>query len=72
MQKMLGIGGSAMSRNVGLLGSTGYRNGVKQVVAEGLGLMVTFEDPADRRQKLVSITPKGRAVVARALDCLER
>ncbi len=70
LQRDIGVGSSAMSRNVGVLGTTGYRNGAGQVT-EGLGLLESWENPQDRRQKLVRLTPKGRALVARAAKHIE-
>jgi DNA-binding MarR family transcriptional regulator len=67
LQQHLGLGSSAMSRNIGKLGVTGYRNGSNQKEAEGLGLVEAWENPLDRRVKLARLTPKGRAAVARAL-----
>lgn len=72
LQRRLGLGSSAMSRNVGLLGDTGYRNGANQAPSNSLGLVTAREDPMDRRHKTVTITPKGRAVVAKALRSLEQ
>jgi DNA-binding MarR family transcriptional regulator len=67
LQRSLGIGASAMSRNIGMLSSTGYRNGGQQQMIDGLALVESWENPLDRRQKLVRLTPKGRGVVTRAL-----
>lgn len=67
LQQALGLGASSMSRNIGKLSATGYRNGTSQKEAEGLGLIEAWENPMDRRQKTARLTPKGRAIVARAL-----
>lgn len=65
LQRELGIGASAMSRNIGLLGTTGYKNGAGRE-QEGLGLVESWENPMDRRIKLVRLTAKGKVLVNRA------
>lgn len=53
---VLGMDQTACSRNVLSLTQTGVRG------AKGLGLVETFDGPADRRQKMVTLTARGQAV----------
>ena len=55
LQTMLGMPSSSTSRNVAAL-SKHHRLG-----REGLDLVEAYEDLADRRFKLVRLTPKGKA-----------
>ncbi|GGD03612.1 MarR family transcriptional regulator [Pyruvatibacter mobilis] len=63
MQDHLGVARSTMSRNVGILSSTGYRKGVP-----GFGLIEAREDPEDRKAKQVYLTPKGRRFLENLLS----
>jgi DNA-binding MarR family transcriptional regulator len=67
LQDALGIKPSSMSRNIGRLGNTGYRNG-KGTEVPGLGLIDTWENPEDRRTKLVRLSGGGKALIRRVLD----
>lgn len=67
MQDSLGIARSTMSRNVAYLSSHKTAAGKK-----GHGLLESREDPEDRKQKLVYLTSKGRAVMASLLNIMER
>lgn len=49
---------SSVSRNVSVLSKWGARH------KPGLDLVVTEEDPAERRRKIVRLTPKGRRMVS--------
>jgi len=62
----LGLNSSAISRNVGGLGSWGRAS------RAGLGYVQTAENPENRKQKIVLMTTKGRNVLARFIDCLEK
>lgn len=57
--KKAGIGLATASRYVGALGSINRKR------EEGLQLIESFEDPMERRKKIIRLTPKGRAVVRR-------
>lgn len=56
VERMTGMTTSSTSRNVAALGP--YHSGGK----EGLDLIVAFDNPENRRQKLLKLTPKGRRV----------
>lgn len=56
LQQWSGLATSSISRNMALLGETN-RHG-----EPGLNLVRAYEDVADRRRKIVRLTPKGRAV----------
>lgn len=49
---------SANSRNVPKLG-----DGERPHIERGPGLVESFEDPMDRRNKIVQLTPKGRELL---------
>lgn len=53
----LGIAQSSTSRNVAALSKWHRLN------REGLDLVEAKEDPAERRRKIVMLTPKGRALI---------
>lgn len=50
---------STASRNVLLLSETFFRD------KPGHGLVESFDDPMDRRKKLIRLTPKGRAFLTK-------
>lgn len=52
----MGMAQSTASRNVAVLSE--YQKGTKK----GHGLVVSKEDPLERRRKLVTLSPKGRRV----------
>jgi DNA-binding MarR family transcriptional regulator len=54
LQETLGVAQSTVSRNVNYL-SAEAKFGVK-----GLGLVLSQDNPRNRRQKLVTLTPKGQ------------
>lgn len=56
VQQMTGMTGTSTSRNVAALGSV-HAGG-----KPGMDLVVAFENPLNRRQKLLKLTPKGRRV----------
>lgn len=62
--KQVRISQSSVSRNVSLLSHT------QRYGRPGHDLVVAFEDPMERRRKLVRLTPKGKRVVNRLLDVL--
>ena len=53
----LGLAQSSCSRNVA------YFSKINRKHKEGYDLLVAREDPAERRRKLVYLTPKGRRIV---------
>lgn len=59
--KKAGIGLATASRYIGALGKTNRRR------EEGLQLIESFEDPMERRKKIIRLTPKGRAAVRRII-----
>ncbi len=71
LRQEIGLGSSSMTRQIGLLGMNGYRNGPNQSDIAGIGLVQSWEDPVDRREKLVRLTPVGEALVAKALHPLK-
>jgi DNA-binding MarR family transcriptional regulator len=69
LPKFTGVEKSANSRNVAVLGSgqwiTDRATGAKRF-EEGPGLVEAYEEPTNRRFKMVRLTPKGRAVLEAA------
>jgi DNA-binding MarR family transcriptional regulator len=64
--KRAGISQSLMSRHLGDIGEVDrYHN-------EGFGLVETYTDLMDRRNKLVRLTAKGRGVVKEICDAFGR
>lgn len=57
--KKAGIGLATASRYIGALGKVNRRR------EEGLQLIESFEDPMERRKKIIRLTTKGRAAVRR-------
>ena len=57
---------STIYQHVRYLGTAPHRYG-----KPGLGLVETRENPADRRQKLVTLTPAGEALMAKIIEGLE-
>lgn len=55
----LGVAQSTMSRNVATL------DRINRHHQPGLDLVRAVEDPAERRRKIISLTPKGRQLTAR-------
>lgn len=64
LQGRLDISTSSVSRNVAAL-SKHHRLG-----KDGLDLVEAYEDPADRRNKVVRLTAKGRAFSSKLTDLL--
>lgn len=60
--KHTGVNRSSNSRNIAKLGI-----GEDPVKRPGPGLVESYEDPQDRRTKMVRLTPKGHAIVRSAL-----
>lgn len=56
----IGVSQSSTSRAVGVLGSYGRRVGDKQY--PGLQLVMSMEDPTERRRKIVRLAPRGHAL----------
>jgi DNA-binding MarR family transcriptional regulator len=52
--KMLNYNSATLSRNINTLSSRPKRTG------KGLGLITTKENPQDRREKIISLTIKGK------------
>lgn len=59
--KKAGIGLATASRYIGALGKVNRRR------EEGLQLIESFEDPMERRKKIIRLTTKGRAAVRRII-----
>ncbi len=57
LAKLTGQASSSVSRNVAALGKT-HRKGLP-----GLDILMAVEDPMDRRNKRISMTPKGVMVM---------
>lgn len=57
--KKAGIGLATASRYIGALGK------INRKKEEGLQLIESFEDPMERRKKIIRLTTKGRAAVRR-------
>tara|TARA_R100001129_G_C5319377_1_gene247236 strand:+ start:1444 stop:1797 length:354 start_codon:yes stop_codon:yes gene_type:complete len=53
VKESLGIAQSSVSRNINLLCKTSRH------MREGHNLLITYEDPMNRRQKLCKLSPKG-------------
>ena len=65
LAEKVGISQSSVSRNVAALSH------MHRVGRPGYDLVVAFEDPAERRRKIVRLTPKGKRVakeLERVLD----
>ena len=62
-----GLSTSAMSRNVALLDKYGSGPG-----REGLKLVTSYEDPQDRRYKVVELTPRGKTLLGVITNALEK
>lgn len=67
LPRYTGVEKSANSRNVAKLG-----DGERPLVRRGPGWVEAYEDPADRRHKLVRLTPLGRNVVHQAAQRASR
>lgn len=59
--KKVGIGLATASRHIGALGKINRRK------EEGLQLIESFEDPMERRKKIIRLTPKGRVAIRNIL-----
>jgi len=59
--KKAGIGLATASRYIGALGKLNRKR------EEGLQLIESFEDPMERRKKVIRLTTKGRAAVRRII-----
>jgi DNA-binding MarR family transcriptional regulator len=57
---MFGLSQSSTSRNVAYLGKVWKTN--SEGAVPGLDLVEAYEDPMERRRKLVRMTPKGKRV----------
>lgn len=62
--KKLSVAQSSVSRNISYLGKINRHH------KPGLGLLDTFEDPEERRRKLVMLTPKGQQFFMRVKQAL--
>ena len=63
LPKYTGVQKSSNSRNIARLG-----DGERPLIERGPGWVESFEDPADRRNKLVRLTPRGRALLERVAE----
>jgi DNA-binding MarR family transcriptional regulator len=61
----IGTSESLMSRHIADLGSVNRNH------TEGFGLVETYDDLMDRRNKLVRLTPKGQRIVREMCEALE-
>lgn len=61
ISKKAGIGLATASRNVGALGNINRKR------EEGLRLIEAFEDPMERRKKIIRLTPKGKIAIRKIL-----
>lgn len=60
--KRAGIGLATASRHIGALGK------INRKKEEGLLLIESFEDPMERRKKIIRLTKKGRITVNKILE----
>ena len=67
IQKKLNMGQSSVSRNINFLSKYTYRKKIENnkrveglIRIQGLDLVNTFEDPMERRRKLVELNQKGK------------
>jgi DNA-binding MarR family transcriptional regulator len=58
LDKFTGVEKSSISRNIARLGE-----GERPLVKRGPGWVESYEDPKDRRNKMVRLTPRGRALL---------
>jgi len=61
----IGTSQSLMSRHIADLGS------VNRYHKPGFGLVETYDDLMDRRNKLIRLTPKGRSIVYKMCEALQ-
>lgn len=61
ISKKAGIGLATASRNVGALGNINRKR------EEGLRLIEAFEDPMERRKKIIRLTQKGKIAIRNIL-----
>lgn len=54
IEMSLGLTGGTTSRNVS------YWTDTKEFGVDGMGMVERFEDPRDRRHKILRLTPKGK------------
>lgn len=59
--KKAGVGLATASRNIAALGKINRKR------EEGLRLIESFEDPMERRKKIIRLTSRGKAAVKRIL-----
>lgn len=66
------IGQLGLSEHTGVAPQSNTRNiaklGPGEKMKDGLGLVESYEDPIDRRHKMVRLTPKGHALIRSALE----
>lgn len=65
LEKSLGLSNAAASRNVAYW-SKHFKHGV-----EGKDFIETYEDPVDRRNRLIRLKPKGNAFFERVREIIE-
>jgi DNA-binding MarR family transcriptional regulator len=58
LDEFTGVEKSSISRNIARLG-----DGERPLIKRGPGWVESFEDPADRRNKMVRLTPRGKALL---------
>lgn len=61
LSKKVGIGMATASRYVASL------NNITRYKTEGLRLVESFEDPMERRKKIIRLTPKGKIALRKIL-----
>jgi len=62
---LLGFNSATLSRNINTLSNRPKRSGT------GLGLILTNENPLDRRSKLIKLTAKGKTLQNKLLDIMK-
>lgn len=58
LEKLTGVGPSSISRNIAKLGA-----GVRPATEKGPGWVQSYDDPNNRRTKIVELTPAGRKML---------
>ena len=71
LHKFTGVERSANSRNIARLGPGQWnvnRSTGAKAFEQGLGLVEAYEEPTNRRFKMVRLTPQGRAMLENIAD----
>jgi len=69
LHKYTGVERSSNSRNLQALGEGTWKataDSDRKIHKRGLGLVEGFRDPQDQRNRLIRLTPQGRAVIEHA------